>query len=157
MPARRLTTDGIEQFGSFLSHLKTEPSLDAPMELLTSSSTSAPIDVDVDAEPRQFHSRLEVAEHLHRLLKMVAANLRTDTGFWTWLALCWFESLCPSQNGKWQPGDRNRWIADLEDQGSPADICWPVLTWSFVLIATTRRAPCHCYAGPPNSRDCWSL
>jgi len=138
MPARRLTTEGIEQFGSFLSHLKTEPSLDAPMELLTGSTTSAPIDVDVDSEPRQFHSRLEVAEHLHRLLKMDAANLRTDTGFWTWLALCWFESLCPSQNGRWIPGDRNRWIADLED---PRKSCRHLLAGPYLVFRAHRDDP----------------
>ena len=138
MLARRLTAEGVAQFESFLSSLKAEPSLDAPMELLTGAATSAPIDVEVDAEPREFHSRLEVAEHLHRILRMDATNLRTDAGFWTWLSLCWFETLCPSNHGRWQPGDRSRWIADLED---PRKSCRHLLAGPYQVFRAHRDDP----------------
>jgi len=152
MLARRLTTEGIEQFDTFLVSLKTEPSLDAPMELLTGSATSAPVDAEVDAEPRDLHSRLEVAEHLNRILKQDATNLRTDAGFWTWLALRWFETLCPTHGGKWQPGDRSRWIADLED---PRKSCRHFLAGPYQVFRAHRDDPTRALSllcGPPQQQ-----
>jgi hypothetical protein len=138
MLARRLTTQGIEQFEAYLSSLRTDATLDAPMELLTGSATSAPLDTEVDATPRELHSRLEVAEHLNRILKIDSGTLRTDSGFWSWLALSWFESLCPSRNGRWLPGDRNRWIADLED---PRKACRHILAGPFQVYRAHRDDP----------------
>ena len=53
MLARRLTQSGIEQFDAFLASLKDYPTADAPLELLTGSGTSEPIDVEIEAEVRQ--------------------------------------------------------------------------------------------------------
>lgn len=138
MLARRLTSEGMAQFAFFLGNVKNEPSLDAPMELLTAPMTSAPIDAEVEGESREFHSRLEVAEHLHRILKMDASNLRTDAGFWTWLSLCWFETLCPSQQGRWQPGDSSRWIADLDN---PRKSCRHLLAGPYQVFRAHRDDP----------------
>jgi len=78
MLARRMTPEGMDRFNTFLNSLRNDPSLDAPLELLTGSVTSVAIDADVDAEPREFLSRLEIAEHLGRILKNDASSLRTD-------------------------------------------------------------------------------
>jgi hypothetical protein len=104
MLARRLTQSGIEKFDGFLASLKENPTADAPLELLTDSATSEPIDADIEAEVRRFRSRLEIAEHLHRLLRMDTSTLRTDAGFWCWLSLYWFEPLCPVVKDRWNPG-----------------------------------------------------
>lgn len=149
MFARRLTREGIDEFESFLSSLKGDSSADPPLELLTDLRTSAPIDAEVDAEPREFHSRLEVAEHLQRILRLDASTLRTDSGFWTWLALCWFETLCPIRNDRWQPGDRSRWIADLED---PRKACRHLLAGPYQVYRAHRDDPARALAllcGPP--------
>jgi hypothetical protein len=149
MLARRLTAQGMEQFDAFLVSLRDDSSLDAPTELLTDSATSAPIDVEVDAEPRECHSRLEVAEHLNRILRIDSTNLRTDAGFWTWMALCWFETLCPAQHGRWQPGHENRWIADLED---PRKACLHVLAGPYQVYRAHRDDPPRALSllsGPP--------
>lgn len=149
MLARRLTAQGIEQFDSFLVSLRDDSSLDAPTGLLTDTVTSAPIDVEVDAEPREYHSRLEVAEHLNRILRIDSTNLRTDAGFWTWMALCWFETLCPAPNGRWQPGQAHRWIADLED---PRKACWHILAGPYQVYRAHRDDPARALSllsGPP--------
>jgi hypothetical protein len=150
MLARRFTPEGIEQFDAFLIGLKSDASLDVPTELLTDPRTSAALDVEVNAEPREFHSRLEVAEHLHRILKNDASTLRTDNGFWTWLALCWFEMLCPMKHGRWQPGERNRWIAGLED---PRKSCQHLLAGPYQVYRAHRDDPTRAMAllcGPPH-------
>jgi len=149
MLARRLTTEGIEQFDSFLVSLRDDSSLDAPTDLLTGSATSAPIDADVEAEPREYHSRLEIAEHLNRVLRIDSTNLRTDAGFWTWMALCWFETLCPALQGRWQPGEESRWIADLED---PRKSCRHILAGPYQVYRAHRDEPGRALSllcGPP--------
>lgn len=76
MLARRLTQAGIEQFDAFLASLKEYPTADAPLELLTESGTSEPIEAEFEAEVRRFRSRLEIAEHLTRLLRKDTTTLR---------------------------------------------------------------------------------
>ena len=138
MLARRLTQSGIEQFDAFLGSLRDTPAADAPLELLTDPATSEPIDVEIEAEVRRFRSRLEVAEHLHRLLRMDTSTLRTDAGFWCWLSLYWFERLCPVVKERWSPGDRFRWLADLED---PRRTCRHILLGPFQIYRAHRDDP----------------
>lgn len=138
MLARRLTQLGIEQFDGFLTSLRDDPSADAPLDLLTESTTSEPIDVEIEAEVRRFRSRLEIAEYLSRLLRLDTATLRTDAGFWCWLALYWFETLCPVVRERWKPGNRNRWLADLED---PRKSCRHFLAGPFQIYRAHRDDP----------------
>jgi hypothetical protein len=143
MLARRLTQTGIEQFDAFLASLKSDPTADAPLDLLTESATSEPLDVEINAEVRRFRSRLEVAEHLHRLLRMDTATLRTDAGFWCWLSLFWFEAMCPVVRDRWNPGDRFRWIADLEN---PRKTARHLLAGPFQIFRAHRDDPLRALA-----------
>ncbi len=149
MLARRLTQSGIEQFDAFLASLKENPTADAPLDLLTDSATSEPIDVEIEAEVRRFRSRLEIAEHLHRLLRIDTSTLRADAGFWCWLSLYWFEPLCPVVKDRWNPGDRYRWLADLED---PRKTCRHILVGPFQIYRAHRDDPRRAMSllcGPP--------
>ena len=138
MLTRRLTQSGIEQFDAFLASLRDHPAADAPLDLLTESETSEPIDVEIEAEVRRFRSRLEIAEHLSRMLRKDTSTLRADAGFWCWLALYWFESLCPVVRDRWNPGDRFRWLADLED---PRRTCRHLLAGPFQIYRAHRDDP----------------
>ncbi len=138
MLARRLTAQGIEQFDEFLLGLRDDPRRDAPLHLLTGAESSAAIDAEVDAEPRVFHSRLEIAEHLSKMLRVDSSALRRDKGFWSWLGLAWFESICPIQEGRWQPGERYRWIAELED---PRKSCRHLLAGPYQIYRAHRDDP----------------
>lgn len=138
MLARRLTNLGTERFAVYLQELRSDPTLDAPLELLTSSEASAPIDAEISATFRPVHSRLEMAEYLARILRGDSATLRNDSGFWTWLALCWFEELCPVVNDVYRPGDPVRWIADLEHAGRA---CRHLLAGPFQIYRAHRDAP----------------
>lgn len=138
MLARRLTQSGIEQFDAFLTSLRDHPHADAPLDLLTESAASEPIDVEIEAEVRRFRSRLEVAEYLSRLLRLDTSALRMDAGFWSWMALFWFESLCPTVRDRWNPGNRYHWLADLDD---PGKACRHVLAGPFQIYRAHRDDP----------------
>ncbi len=138
MLARRLTQSGIAQFEAFLASIRQHPTADAPLDLLTDPGTSEPIDVEIEAEVRRFRSRLEIAEHLTRMLRIDSSTLRTDAGFWCWLSLYWFESLCPVVKDRWNPGNCFHWSADLED---PRKTCRHILAGPFQIYRAHRDDP----------------
>jgi len=138
MLVRRLNPSGTEQFATFLSLIREDANVDPPKELLTDPGHSTPLDVEVDAEPRRFHSRFEVGEHLARILRGDSATLRNDAGFWNWLSLCWFDELCPHVHDQRQPGEQARWIVELEN---PRKACRHFLAGPFQIYWAHRDNP----------------
>ncbi len=127
MQARRLTKAGIERFEDFLERLKGNPNSRLPSYALTDARLSEAVDVRINVEPIQLNTRMEVAEYVFGLLRRDPETLRIDKGFWCWLSLFWFNDLCPLVAGERSPGDRYRWVAELD---------------------STRRAFRHLLAGP---------
>ena len=127
MLARRLTDAGIERFEDFLDRLKENPNSRVPVYALTDERMSEAVHLKINVEPIEATTRVEVAEHVFRLLRRDPETLRIDKGFWCWLSLFWFNELCPVVHGERSPGDRYRWIAELD---------------------STRRAYRHLLAGP---------
>lgn len=82
-------------------------------------SLDLPVGIDID-EKRQFPRRYEAAHYLYERLSPLRnpslQHLERDRGLWAWLALFWFEQLCPrDKNGQYRPGERARWIPVLEN------------------------------------------
>ncbi len=108
MLARRLTKTGIERFEDFLERLKESPTSRVPTYALTDERMSEAVDLKIHVEPIQVSTRMEVAEHVFRLLRRDPETLRIDKGFWCWLSLFWFNELCPVVHGERSPGDQYR-------------------------------------------------
>lgn len=115
MIARKLTPLGIERFEDFLERLKGNANSRLPTYALTDPQLSEAIELNINVEPIEFSSRMEVAAHVFRLLRRDPDALRIDKGFWCWLSLYWFNDLCPLVTGERVPGDRYRWIAELNN------------------------------------------
>jgi len=115
MKLRRLTAEGIEQFRAYLTNLKDEPTLEPPRRLLAETATSEPIAADVDVEGMQFATRFEAATYLDSKLTATSiASPERDTGLWAWLALFYFEQLCPiRKDGMRKAGEEARYIPAL--------------------------------------------
>ncbi|MEZ6127294.1 MAG: hypothetical protein R3C59_01265 [Planctomycetaceae bacterium] len=127
MLARRLTTEGIERFEDFLERLKQNPQSRIPAYALSDEGLSEAVEARIPVEPIIAATRMDVAKRVFQLLQRDTETLRIDKGFWCWLSLFWFNDLCPVVDGKRVPGDRYRWIAELDN---------------------TRRACRHLLAGP---------
>jgi len=127
MNARRLTRAGIERFEDFLERLRDHPNSRVPTHALADDRLSESVEAQIPVTPISVTTRMDVAKHVFRLLKKDTETLRIDNGFWCWLSLYWFNDLCPVVAGVRTPGDRFRWIAELEN---------------------TRRAYRHMLAGP---------
>jgi hypothetical protein len=117
MKMRRLNAQGIERLSLFLDSLTTSTPEAPPYEILSDAARSEPLSVDIEVEKRNFASRLEAAQYLdEKLADGEARGIDKDPGVWAWLALLFFDSLCPpGRDGKRKPGERARWISEARN------------------------------------------
>jgi hypothetical protein len=107
MNVRRLTSSGIRQFERFLSRRRNGHREAVPTDLLEAEGYSETIDREVEVDQIEFDSRLEMAKYLSKLFSGAGPELDVDQGLWSWLALYYFDQLCPS--GK-KPGEAYRYV-----------------------------------------------
>lgn len=95
---RRLNDQGLDEFTRWLAQGGHGS---VPIQYLTDPRTSEPLPTQIRVDQRLFGSRFEFGEYLGELLEPLGPSLVShDRGLWTWLAILWFEQLCPSnQNG----------------------------------------------------------
>jgi hypothetical protein len=117
MKLRRLTGKGLEQFSAFLDSLNTPAPQGVPTCLLDNDETSSALEFDIDVRATAFPNRFELAKYLDsKLTDSGLKNLERDVALWTWLALLWFEQLCPvEKDGSRKPGERARFIPAVDD------------------------------------------
>lgn len=112
---RRLNEKGIERLLDFLHAVKSDPALAPPVELLEHPSTSEDLgEVEIDIEPQTFGSRFAAAKYLHEQISDSGlTGIDNDRGVWAWLALFYFDELCPlDKKGNRNPRHDARWIPD---------------------------------------------
>lgn len=119
MTLRRLTAGGLQQFHVFLDSLRaaSPEAAEVPIALLTDPQASAPIPIDVELQARSFATRFELAEYLESTLTSAQLDdVGRDVGLWAWIALYYFDQLCPLESGgRRNPGERARWIPDVDN------------------------------------------
>lgn len=117
---RRLNEEGMRRMREFLKSLDAEaaPSFDQARYLLSSPDTgqALPNAVEVDGD-KVFARRFDLAAYLHeRVPRLGVIDPIRDAGLWAWLALLWFEQLCPaSKNGARKAGEHYRFIPELDN------------------------------------------
>lgn len=112
----RLNDQGMARMGEFLDSLTGDSPQQCPRSILTDGRTSESLPVKVLVEEdRVFPRRYEAAEYLYNLLSSSALREpERDRGLWAWLALLWFDQLCPpDKTGQRKPGERARWIPEI--------------------------------------------
>lgn len=98
MKMRKLNKSGIKEFERFIGNLRGGGQQNTPDYLLTDPSTSEPFEWDVELEQCAFATRYELGVYLAEKLKGVDAyKIMGDSGFWSALALFWFDQLCPQK------------------------------------------------------------
>lgn len=117
MRVRRLNEEGLRQMNAFLDSLVTDSPQPWPGHILTDALTSEPVLPGFEVESLRFERRLDVAKYLfERIQPTGMREPERDKGLWAWLALVWFESLCPvGRGGKRKPGARPRWIPSIDE------------------------------------------
>jgi hypothetical protein len=116
MRLRTLNEAGIVRFEDFLRSWTTATPGLYPAELLDSDEYSDALEPSIDVDDRGFTTRFELAAYLCDLFD--SSDLVTPEhgrGIWAWLALYWFNHLCPERRNGWKrPGALPRWIPELE-------------------------------------------
>src|SRR5262249_50272632 len=117
MKLRRLNNQGIERLSGFLDSLTTPAPQTPPYEILEDAVTSKELSVEIEVEKRTFASRIEVARYLdERFGDAESRSIERDHGVWAWLALWFFDMLCPpGRDGVRKPGARARWIPEVNN------------------------------------------
>lgn len=104
MKLRKLNGQGVEIFRTYVNDLREGHEQNYPLYLLDSNEFSQKIAIDVAIGNEKFDSRYQMGVYLVDLLKN--QNMTPyigDIGLWSWLALYWFDQLCPVKAGKLIP------------------------------------------------------
>lgn len=93
---RKLNKAGIGEFNRFIENLRDGGKQNTPDYLLTDPSTSEELGFSLELDNRNFESRYDLG--LHLVEAFADENIQVligDTGFWSGLALFWFDQLSP--------------------------------------------------------------
>ncbi len=94
---RKLNEEGMRRFADYISAGAHGP---APVDLLTNPETSEPIARTIVPGAGIFPNRYLFGVYLNSLLNSFdPAAIANDAGFWSALALFWFDRLCPAGAG----------------------------------------------------------
>ena len=115
MQLRKLNEAGLSLFSEYVVSLGQNPGAFIPTGLLDRPDTSTMVRPSVEIEPDPISSRLDAAQRVDSLLSPMPADVRaqleSDPGFWSWLSLYYFDSVCPMKRGRRTPGQVARHIA----------------------------------------------
>lgn len=100
---RVFTDSGIEKFREYLASLRSGNPSTVPGWLLTDAGTSEPFDppMSISCVParKPFTDRYEFGVYLKdRFSSSSVASISMDYRLWSWLALYYFEELCPADS-----------------------------------------------------------
>lgn len=94
---RVLTAGGMASFRQYLDEARQHTSLSPPFGLLASEESSTPLG-NVEVEQRAFTDRFAFGSYLAEILGgLDRRSLSRNHGLWTWLALYYFDQLCPKR------------------------------------------------------------
>jgi hypothetical protein len=92
---RLLNEAGIARFREFLDRLRAGSTEAVPVGLLTDSTTSEPLQLQVGIESNVFADRYELGTYLVKVLAPLDRHrISRDNRLWNWLALFFFDSVC---------------------------------------------------------------
>lgn len=98
MIVRRLNEHGLHEFVRFIADLRSGGKQNTPINLLKDPSASEEMTVEIELEKINFENRYQLGTYLvEKLDEKNVQSLIGDTGFWSSLALLWFDQLCPAK------------------------------------------------------------
>lgn len=133
MIERKLNEAGLLEFENFILELRNGGTPSTPLYLLTEGSTSEPIGESLPLKNATFETRYALGEHLVDVLGGIsdAARFLGDRGFWSALALYWFDQFCPaSEDGSRKPSKEYNYILSENYKHRPRHAVFT--TWQLV-------------------------
>lgn len=94
---RRLNDDGVKAFSGYIQELRSGIYAPVPKGLLTDERFSGSVPWSVELEESEFGNRYELGEYLTgQMRECDLRQISHDVGLWSWLALMYFDQLCPA-------------------------------------------------------------
>ncbi len=123
MLLRKLNREGVQKFDSFINELRNGGNKESPHYLLSEEMTSEALTVNIEIDHQDFGTRYELGVFLCQLFKDIdMQGYVGDVGFWSALALFWFDQLCPEKT------DGNR---------------KPAMVYNYILSQNYNHRPRH--------------
>ncbi len=99
MELRIMNDKGEEKFREYLLKLKNGNKINPPISMLEDDKYSTIFLPQIKIKQMNFSTRLEFAKYLLEILGgLDGRDLARKSGIWTWLALFFFDSICPQQS-----------------------------------------------------------
>ena len=96
MKARMLNKSGQRDFSRMIDGIRAGQPTKLPSHIINDPYAVEDLDFEVEVSAGGFVSRYEIGEHLVEALADVErSRFISNRGFWDWLALQWFDDLCP--------------------------------------------------------------
>lgn len=110
--ARVLNSTGIKKFENYLINLKEHGSAEYPARVLQDDACTEIFEGKVEVNCRTFDTKFDAAEYLYsKFGRLPQARIQYNRGLWAWLALFYFEAICPvAGNGDRRVGESVRYI-----------------------------------------------
>jgi hypothetical protein len=94
--AMRLNQSGQRDFARMVESMRLGQVAKKPQQILNDQYAVAQLTFELEVKEGGFKSRFEIGGHLAEVLQPFDRSLYIgDRGFWDWLALLWFDDLCP--------------------------------------------------------------
>lgn len=121
---RRLNDQGLGDFASSIDIARQDPSKSVPLDILNNDDSTEEIaDIfTIDLE-KKFNDRLEFGEYIFQVIGHSGLDkYASDIGFWSWLALAYFDQFCPPS----KPNRQEHYILSEGDwaQGGVHDLAY---------------------------------
>jgi len=98
---RTLNRDGIDKFRQYLQTLRDGGGDAPPFHLLTDATFSQEFPTEVLLQTQTFADNFAFGEYLAKTLSIFdRSQIAYDSSLWSWLALYFFDHVCPVENGK---------------------------------------------------------
>ena len=115
-PLRRLNDDGLSAVS--LALLDIEEGKEPDISSMLESDVYTEMVPGIEIEVKSFATREEAGKYFFDTLeplRATGANLMTDKGLWTWLAMTWIDELAPKESdGSRKLHDHRRWILSVD-------------------------------------------
>jgi hypothetical protein len=102
MAAIRVLTDrGMELFRNYILEVKDNPQKPPPINRLSQKPWSSEFSTHIEVESLSVTTRIQLGKYLVELFQVQGVDRRdilNNPGMWSWLALLWFDNLCPVQS-----------------------------------------------------------
>jgi len=115
---RVLSKQGKEKFINYIQAVKNGSSESPPISQMAYTPWSFEFTPEIKVEDKKFSTRTEMGQYLVELFEAAnidRKNIVNNLGLWSWLALFWFDILCPpASDGLRKVRENARYIYSLD-------------------------------------------